>query len=101
MGVAQANLERNDIALENALAAKHLAEKHFGTTDFRYAKTLNSVAGVLERLDRDADALGFMQEASDIVERSLDKDDPVSVEARRNVEGMKNHIAAKRHRNVR
>lgn len=95
LSVAQAKLGRHMEALENAESAKQSAKKHFGSSDFHYAKALNSVAGVLERLGRDAEALRLMEEASDVVQNSMGRQDPVSIQARRNVEGMRSFIRAK------
>jgi tetratricopeptide (TPR) repeat protein len=95
LSVALSRLTRHEAALEHAEAAKDLAAKKFSKTDLRYAKALNAVAGILERMDRDEEAVGLMREASDIVVKKLGGEDPMSVQAQKNFEGMQSHIRAK------
>jgi tetratricopeptide (TPR) repeat protein len=95
LSVALAKLDRHEVALHHAEAAKELAARQFGETSMHYAKTLNGLAGILERLGRDEEALGMMREASGIVVELLGPNDPTAKEAQQNVEGMQSHIKAK------
>merc|ERR1712187_170027 len=69
--------------------------KQFGKVDMRYAKALNGLAGIFERLDRDEEALKLMREASAIAVELFGPEDPTAKQARQNVEGMQSHIKAK------
>lgn len=95
LGVALAQLTEHSAASQQVEAAKTFIAKHYGKRHMEYAKALNAAAGVLERLHRDEDALRSMQEASELVASLLGPEDPMSVQARRNVEGLKSAIAAK------
>jgi hypothetical protein len=63
LAVAMAHLAENKAGLEQIEAAKQLVGRYFGQRDMRYAKVLNGAAGVMERLNRDEDALRNMEVA--------------------------------------
>merc|ERR1711966_3754 len=92
LAVAMAHLAENKAGLEQIEAAKQLVGRYFGQRDMRYAKVLNGAAGVMERLNRDEDALRNMEESSDTVASLLGPQDPMAVQARRNVEGLRSTI---------
>merc|ERR1711972_106526 len=95
LSVALAKVDNHEAALHHAEAAKDLAAKQFGKVDMRYAKALNGLAGVFERLDRDLEALKLMREASAIAVELFGPEDPTAKQAQQNVEGMQSHIKAK------
>jgi len=95
LSVALAKIDRHEAALHHAQAAKELAAKQFGKANMHYAKALNSLAGILERFNRDEEALKLMREASGIAVDLFGPEDPTSKEAQQNVKGMQSHIKAK------
>jgi len=95
LATALAHLGRQGEALQHAQRARELNGRLFGKADVRYARTLNGVAGLLERLGRDQEALDLMQEASDIVTKALGEEDPTAVSARKNVDGLRSFVASK------
>jgi len=93
--VAVAHLGESEFALEHIKAAKQLVAAHFGKEGLLHAKVLNAAGGVLERLNRDEEALQSMEEAHDVIAKLVGPDEPMTVQAKKNVEGLRRTISSK------
>ncbi len=63
-----------------------------------HAFSVNAVAGVLEKLGRDEEAISTMARAAELAAARRPADDPLVVAAQRNLAGLKSHIARKQRR---
>ena len=63
-----------------------------------HAFSVNAVAGVLEKLGRDDEAISTMARAAELAAERKPADDPLVVAAHKNLAGLKSHIARKQHR---
>lgn len=93
--VALAHLGENKLAMEHINAAKQTVATHFGAESLLQAKLLNAAGGVLEHLDRDNEALQSMQDAHDVIVKLVGSDEPMALQAKKNVEGLSRTISAK------
>ena len=90
--------------LEHALREATLARDAYASGSaagsLEHARSLNAVAGVLERLGRDDEAIAAMSEATELARRLPEAEaDPAHVaQAERNLRGLKKHVEAKRRR---
>ena len=58
-----------------------------------HAFSVNAVAGVLEKLGRDEEAISTMARAAELAAGRRPADDPLVVAAQKNLAGLKSHIA--------
>ena len=63
-----------------------------------HAFSVNAVAGVLEKLGRDDEAISTMAKAAELAAGRRPADDPLVVAAQKNLAGLKSHIVRKQHR---
>lgn len=86
-------------ALEQAQAAEAAFAASGSQFSFEHAQSINGVAGVLEKLGRDDEAIAAMTRAHEFVQGSADED--VVRGAERNLAGLKAHVKRKRERQAR
>jgi len=86
-------------ALEHASAARRLHETGAVTDpdSLEHAFSVNAVAGVLEKLGRDDEAISTMALAAELAAERRPADDPLVEAAQKNLAGLKTHIARKEH----
>jgi tetratricopeptide (TPR) repeat protein len=96
---ALAGVDRLDDALQQATLARDAYARTDGLAgSLEHAASLNGLAGVLERLGRDDEAVAAM-EAAHAVARDAPGAEPAHVQqAERNVAGLKRHVLRKRSR---
>ena len=87
-------------ALEHASAARKLYESGAvaDADDMEHAFSVNAVAGVLEKLGRDEEAVSTMALAADLAAEQRSADDPLVAAAQKNLAGLKAHVARKQRR---
>lgn len=83
-------------ALEQAEAAEAGFAASGSEGSLEHAQSINGVAGVLEKLGRDDDAIAAMTRAHDLVQGS--EDESVVRGAQRNLAGLQAHVRRKRER---
>jgi len=113
-------LEPNDIAAERAYAHLQLSRTLGASGSFeralhhaeraremhasgalpqgdpvQHAFSLNAVAGVLEKLDRDDEAIHAMEAALEVATRAWQADDPMLARAHQNLAGLRAHVQRK------
>jgi len=87
-------------ALEHASAARQLYETGAvtDTKGLEHAFSVNAVAGVLEKLGRDEEAISTMALAAKLAAERRPAHDPLVQAAERHVVGLRKHIQRKHHR---
>ena len=87
-------------AFEHASAARKLYETGAvsDAESLDHAFSVNAVAGVLEKLGRDEEAIGTMALAAELAAERRPAHDPLVQAAQKNLAGLKTHVARKQQR---
>uniref|UniRef100_A0A7S0NMZ4 MalT-like TPR region domain-containing protein n=1 Tax=Calcidiscus leptoporus TaxID=127549 RepID=A0A7S0NMZ4_9EUKA len=97
--IALAKMGKLEKALKQAILAEQEYAASEGAGSLQHAASINGVAGVLEKIGRDDEAVAAMSRAHELVQ-ALDHAQPDKEErlrqAKRNLDGLKEHIRRKR-----